>query len=461
MGKNFLGLDGLKHFWSKAKSWIAEQIAAEVTAKIAKIVAEAPENLDTLKEIADWISSHADDAAAMNSEIKANTEAISDKADKIHTHTKSQITDFPTSLPANGGTADYAKKIVPSYISKSIATVTSVTIKYIHLADCNWYDTGTLQVLLTGNNFQDTLVINFGGGNGLYPMLCGHYSGNNHRVYSVITQNGPYWNLGYSIYVKIGQETNLTMNVALLKGDCTINITEATTEPTNISEWPVSYGLFGDLTGGLIAPRQGTTDGNTVSIGRSDGNITIGATENNNAGYTTINNDCKMVHDLEVFGESNFVGPCFFNDDISVHNKSLFPSGYIPRTYFIERATKDNITAEQKELLRKMFAYQSVGRLIQCYGFLKYRFDTSGAYFGGTVVTVGYFDGDDWLDSNDNIIYDDNTSVNFACFGVQDDVDNINIVDMYIFSDQVMRNNFEILNYLLVNKLFFTVLEKV
>ena len=38
------------------------------------------------------------DIAAMNAEIKANTEAISGKADRRHTHTKSDITDFPTSL---------------------------------------------------------------------------------------------------------------------------------------------------------------------------------------------------------------------------------------------------------------------------------------------------------------------------------------------------------------------------
>ena len=31
---------------------------------------------------------------------------IDGKAASSHTHTKSQITDFPTSLPANGGTAD-------------------------------------------------------------------------------------------------------------------------------------------------------------------------------------------------------------------------------------------------------------------------------------------------------------------------------------------------------------------
>ena len=94
MGKNFLGLDGLKHFWTKAKAWIINRITTEVTAKIAEIVANAPEDLDTLKEIADWISSHANDAAAMNTAILANTEAISGKADKIHTHTKSEITDF-------------------------------------------------------------------------------------------------------------------------------------------------------------------------------------------------------------------------------------------------------------------------------------------------------------------------------------------------------------------------------
>ena len=42
---------------------------------------------------------------------------IKDKADSVyaklsHTHTKSQITDFPTSLPANGGTADTASRAI-------------------------------------------------------------------------------------------------------------------------------------------------------------------------------------------------------------------------------------------------------------------------------------------------------------------------------------------------------------
>ena len=136
MGKKFVGLDGLKHFWTKVKTWIAGQITSEVTAKIAEIVANAPEDLDTLKEIADWISTHANDASAMNTQINTNKNDIaalqtsvagkaaashthddryytetevdtklSGKSDTGHTHTKSQITDFPTSLPADGGTA--------------------------------------------------------------------------------------------------------------------------------------------------------------------------------------------------------------------------------------------------------------------------------------------------------------------------------------------------------------------
>lgn len=47
-----------------------------VTQYITALIAGAPASLDTLKEIADWITNHAQDAAAMNSQIQANTQAI-------------------------------------------------------------------------------------------------------------------------------------------------------------------------------------------------------------------------------------------------------------------------------------------------------------------------------------------------------------------------------------------------
>ncbi|MBP0984959.1 MAG: hypothetical protein J6A19_14660 [Oscillospiraceae bacterium] len=54
----------------------AGSVKKAVADGIAKIVADAPESLDTLKEISDWISSHSNDAAAMNSAIQTNSSAI-------------------------------------------------------------------------------------------------------------------------------------------------------------------------------------------------------------------------------------------------------------------------------------------------------------------------------------------------------------------------------------------------
>ena len=50
---------------------------------VAEIVANAPSDFDTLKEISDWISGHADSAAAMNSQIQANTSANENNSSRI------------------------------------------------------------------------------------------------------------------------------------------------------------------------------------------------------------------------------------------------------------------------------------------------------------------------------------------------------------------------------------------
>ena len=98
----------------------AEQISSTVTAEIAKVVANAPEDFDTLKEISDWIAGHENDASTMNSAISDNKTAITalqtGKADKSEIPTTvaeltdsssyAKKTDIPTTLPANGGNAD-------------------------------------------------------------------------------------------------------------------------------------------------------------------------------------------------------------------------------------------------------------------------------------------------------------------------------------------------------------------
>lgn len=53
------------------------EVESKVTEKVAEIVAGAPERYNTLKELADWIDSHEDSAASMNSAIQQNKKDIS------------------------------------------------------------------------------------------------------------------------------------------------------------------------------------------------------------------------------------------------------------------------------------------------------------------------------------------------------------------------------------------------
>lgn len=57
------------------------------------------------KATQDGIGNVITDTYATKTEL---TSGLNGKANTSHNHTKSQITDFPSSLPANGGTADYA-----------------------------------------------------------------------------------------------------------------------------------------------------------------------------------------------------------------------------------------------------------------------------------------------------------------------------------------------------------------
>ena len=94
----------------------AEQVNDTVTTEIAKVVANAPEDLNTLKEMSDWIAGHENDASAMNSAISDNKTAITalqtDKADK---------SEIPTTVTELTDSADYAKKTdLHSHTNKTV-----------------------------------------------------------------------------------------------------------------------------------------------------------------------------------------------------------------------------------------------------------------------------------------------------------------------------------------------------
>ena len=71
---------------------------------IVRELADAPESLNTLKEMSDWIAGHEDNASAMNSAIQKNKTDIaslqSDKADK---------SEVPTTVAELTDSGDYAK----------------------------------------------------------------------------------------------------------------------------------------------------------------------------------------------------------------------------------------------------------------------------------------------------------------------------------------------------------------
>lgn len=81
---------------------------------IAAVVAGAPEDFDTLKEMSDWISGHESDASAMNSAIQANTLAIGTAAEDAQGDPED-----PDYVPAKAATGLYKK------IEDSVAAETS------------------------------------------------------------------------------------------------------------------------------------------------------------------------------------------------------------------------------------------------------------------------------------------------------------------------------------------------
>jgi hypothetical protein len=100
-------LSGLSHFKDKLESkWKLKfdevynktEVDELITAKVAEIVAGAPEDFNTLKEMSDWLAEHEDSAAAMNS-------AIQNKLDKT---TKYAVSD------AVGGAANTVKTTITS-----------------------------------------------------------------------------------------------------------------------------------------------------------------------------------------------------------------------------------------------------------------------------------------------------------------------------------------------------------
>lgn len=108
--------------------------------EVAKIVNGAPEAYDTLKELADWLSTHGTDAAAMNSSIaqnKADITALTNLVGSLPEGvTSTTVVDYIAEAIAGIGIGDYAKTSeVTAAINTALANYYTKTEMDTKLAD--------------------------------------------------------------------------------------------------------------------------------------------------------------------------------------------------------------------------------------------------------------------------------------------------------------------------------------
>jgi hypothetical protein len=98
-----------------------EETDSAITAKVAEIVAGAPKEFDTLKEMSDWLTEHSDSAATMNTAIQANAKAIEENTADIEQN-KSDILKAENDIAVNRTTLGTQ--------CKNILKNTTTTVEY-------------------------------------------------------------------------------------------------------------------------------------------------------------------------------------------------------------------------------------------------------------------------------------------------------------------------------------------
>lgn len=128
---------------NKADVYTKAETNTAISDKVAEIVANAPEDFDTLKELADWIDSHEDSASAMNTAIKQNTSDIATLKATDET-TATEIASLQEQVTAN---ADNILALNPiGLVGKSSSTISK--------GDKLWYKMCRIRVANNYDHFR-------------------------------------------------------------------------------------------------------------------------------------------------------------------------------------------------------------------------------------------------------------------------------------------------------------------
>lgn len=103
-----------------------KNVSGSVAYQIAQIVAGADESFDTLKEIAEWITTHKTDAATMNAQINTNKDDIASLKTLVgSTAVATQIANAIDTALKDGGTDKYALAADLTSLSNEVSDIKS------------------------------------------------------------------------------------------------------------------------------------------------------------------------------------------------------------------------------------------------------------------------------------------------------------------------------------------------
>lgn len=171
-------LDGSNYDDTEIKELINETkdlIEPTVNNAISEIIANAPEDLNTLKEIADWIDTHEDSASAMNTAIQENKNILKNKSNY---HTTSMV-DLGFASKSYVSVREFWNKLYETYGNNGVIQFTwsDANASYVGTTDTNVFmNGGTLIYTSNGkpiNKWRSfSAIFVQGHANGVYQIRC-------------------------------------------------------------------------------------------------------------------------------------------------------------------------------------------------------------------------------------------------------------------------------------------------
>ncbi len=328
-------------------------VAHTVAAEIAKVVAGADESYDTLKEIADWISTHSQSAAAMNSAISANTSSISSlqsgKNDKIYiTDSSAALSDSSTVTTFSGASnptsaTRWTLSTLWTYIKDKISSVLGLTSSKYSGVAAKATQLETTRTI-NGTNFNGTAIIttaNWGTARNI--SIADSDAGNTGAAVSVNGSAAVTLKLPSTIKATLNGNASTATSAIKATQDASGNVIASTyIKNLSVSGTTITYTKGDNKTGTITTHDTTYTAGSNISIDSSNqisavlpaikvdstGNILNQSDEKMTANYVDLGNPATVVSNASTL--PNTAGMYL-----------VYKDGYIPKVAIVKYSSDE------------------------------------------------------------------------------------------------------------------------